>query len=892
MTEQNHSHHNMTNKTCTHPSHTHDHTEQDCCCGHDHSKSSLADLTIEQKPGLTTLYIEEMCCAVEGNQAVEVLKKLPEVQEVGFNTLNRTVTIKHQSTDPQTFIKALNQAGLSAVLPGQTQQSKEATVLYIAEMCCAVEGNQAVEALNKLDQVKSVSFNTINRTVTVEHDYSDATILLQTLSEAGLQARLVTNDQDKKKVRIAVDGLDTEVEAQIIRKALEVLNLDDLQINTQTHTLTAVMSREQKRSSIDLINSSGFKANELKVEQNHSQALPWKRLGLAGAFAFASEIVELTAAPDYLGLGFAFVAILLSGLETYRRGLLAIRHLNFNMNALMSVAVTGALIIGHWPEAAMVMVLFEVSEAIETLSIERAHKAIQDLLKLTPETATIVNEKGEALTMDVADITVGDLIRVMPGERIALDGVVIEGASSVNQSSITGESLPIEKNKGDKVFGGTLNQSAELVIQVTSDSQHGLAAKMIEAVEAANQNKAPTERFVDIFAKYYTPTVFAIAFLTALIPPLFMGLDWSEWIYKALILLVIACPCALVISTPVTVVSGLAVAARLGLIVKGGAYLEKARLLKFIALDKTGTITQGRPQVVAVDAFEENQTDRVLQLACSLASRSNHPVSVAIARYGREHNVKLLKVTDFATVVGEGTHGKVQGARVEMMNLRAYEKKHTVSPELRSKILHYENQGASVVLLADLFGPMGFIAVSDTLRDNAKENIQALKNLGITPVLLTGDNSESAAHMAQSVGISEFKAQMLPKEKLEVIQTLQAKGAVGMVGDGINDAPALAQADIGFAMGRQGSDIAVDAADVTLMDDDNKKLSLFIKLSKLTHNRLVQNIVIALGIKLIFMVLAYLGMATMWMAVFADIGTCLIVVAWGLTLLRVGKKLQ
>lgn len=330
----------------------------------------------------------------------------------------------------------------------------------------------------------------------------------------------------------------------------------------------------------------------------------------------------------------------------------------------------------------------------------------------------------------------------------------------------------------------------------------------------------------------------------------------------------------------------------MGLIVKGGAYLEEARKLKYIALDKTGTITEGRPQVIAVEPTDGNQAKSLLQVAASLASRSNHPVSAAIARHAREMDVSLLKVSDFATEVGSGTHGKIQGSMVQMLNLRAYEKKHKVSENLRSAIRSYEGKGASVVIISDFFGPMGFIAVSDTLRENAKEHIQALKALGVTPVLLTGDNNESAQHMAQAVGITEVRSQMLPQDKLTAIENMQKEGSVGMVGDGINDAPALARANIGFAMGRQGSDIAVDAADVALMDDDIKKLSLFVKLSRMTHNRLVQNITIALGIKLVFMILAYMGMATMWMAVFADIGTCLIVVAWGLTLLQAGKSLK
>ena len=891
-------HHDHAHCDCDHD-HSHEHSHDHCHC-HDHHHYEAVpmprDLVVDAEPGVTTLYVADMCCAVEGNQAADALKKLPEVESVTFNTLNRTVSVKHRFDSPDPLLAALLKAGLKAQLPPSVKTdsaSQAPTVFYIADMCCAVEGNQAVDALKKIPGVTDVSFNTMNRTVSVKHNLDDVAALLKALAEAGLEAKLVKNaEAQKKRYRFFVEDMDTEVEAGLVRKALEVLQLEELQINTQTRTVSAVMLATQKRNLLDLISSAGFKASEQKDgEVSQAHKLPWKRLGVAGAFAFASEVVEFASINEYLCMGLALIAILLSGLDTYRRGLLALKNLNFNMNALMSVAVTGAALIGHWPEAAMVMVLFEVSEAIETLSIDRAHRAIRDVLSLTPEEATFVDEEGKARKMDVADIAVGDEIRVMPGERIALDGIVVSGASSVNQSGITGESLPVEKTKGDKVYGGTLNQTGELVIQVTSDSRHGIAAKMIEAVEAANQHKAPTERFVDVFARYYTPSVFALALLTAILPPLLTGADWMQWVYRGLVLLVIACPCALVISTPVTVVSGLAVAARLGLVVKGGAYLEEARKLKWFALDKTGTITEGKPKVVEVKALGLNDENRLLEMAASLAVRSNHPVSLAIARYAREKNIEPIDVESFSTVVGAGTSGLIDGAHVEMVNVRAYAKKHSVDSEIVQAIEDLEHQGMSVVLIADFFGPMGYIAVSDTLRADSRKSIQALKDLGVTPVLLTGDNEDSARHMAQAVGIDVVRSQMLPQDKLKAIEELQKEGPIAMVGDGINDAPALARANIGFAMGRQGSDIAIDAADVALMDDDIGKLPTFIKLSRLTHNRLVQNITFALGIKAIFMILTFLGMATMWMAVFADIGTCLIVVAWGLSLLRVSGKL-
>ena len=900
---------------------------------------------------LYKFFIEDMCCAVEGNQAVDALNRIDGVTKVTFNTLKREVRVESADVDERVLLAALQKAGLKAELlddaedaqtppsPHSTHehhghhhhdhhehdccccghehehhhehshevvempegltadQEQGLTTLYIAEMCCAVEGQQAVDALKKLSAVEEVSFNALKRTVTVKHHLEDVQTLVEALKAAGLSAQIppaTPKAGGKRRIRFTVEGLDNDVAERLVRKSLEVLELEDLQVDLQMHRISALMPATKKRDVIDLVAQAGFKAQEYKTgAKNDSHKLPWTRLAIAGVFALASEIVEFGGFNEYVGIACAVIAIVLAGLDTYRRGLLALTHFNFNMNALMSVAVTGAVILGHWPEAAMVMVLFEVSEAIETLSIDRAHRAINGVLNLTPEEAVVVDEQGRAQKLDVSDIAVGDEIRVMPGERIALDGVVVSGQSSVNQSGITGESIPVEKSTGDEVFGGTLNQTGELVIRVTSDAKHGIAAKMLEAVEAANQNKAPTERFVDVFARYYTPSVFVGAIAVAIVPPLLLGLAWTDWIYRALVLLVIACPCALVISTPVTVVSGLAVAARLGLVVKGGAYLEEARKLKFIALDKTGTITEGKPRVIAMKALNGTTEKALLQMAASLAERSNHPVSLAIARFGAEHGAELFDVEDFYTEVGAGTVGTINGVQMRLFNQRAFMKSGGYLDDTTvDEITHYENEGCSVVVIGDKFGALGFLAVADTLRPQSQKAIENLKSLGVTPVLITGDNHKTAQHMAQAVGIDVVRSEMMPEDKLKEIEALQKKGPVAMVGDGINDAPALARADIGFAMGRQGSDIAVDAADVALMEDDIGKIPVFVKLSRITHNRLVQNITFALGVKFIFMVLTFMGLSTMWMAVFADIGTCLIVVAWGLSLLSFTNRLK
>ena len=775
------------------------------------------------------------------------------------------------------------------------ESAQKQLVLYIAEMCCAVEGDQAVRALKALSEVSAVCYNTLNRTVTVGHALDDESVIFETLAKAGLAATVKNDEAGPRRVRWRVAELDCDVEAGEIRRALEAMTLKDLVIDPRLHVVSAVVdakAADAVEMAIARLGYSPIRVIEAEKILEEAPNIPWMKLGIAGAFALVSEACHWFTWPEWLGIGCALVAIFLAGLSTYRRGLTALVHLNFNMNALMAVAVTGAVLIGHWPEAAMVMVLFEVSEAIEALSIDRAHRAIKSLLNLTPEKARRVYPDGQTEEVEVSEILVGERIRVAPGESIALDGVVVDGTSSVMQAAITGESIPVEKHVGEKVFGGTTNQTGELTIEVTSDASHGIAAKMIEAVEAANQKKAPMERFVDVFARYYTPGVFALALLTAILPPLFLAGDWFDWIYRGLVLLVIACPCALVISTPVTVVSGLAVAARLGLIIKGGVYLEEARRLKYVALDKTGTITQGKPEVIEARAYGLIDQKQMLVLAASLADRSTHPISQAISRYADRLEIDRFAVDAFKTTPGAGTQGRINGSFIRMVSPRAFTAMGELPAEIQKDVETYQAQGASVVLMADFFGVCGLIAVADRLREEAKGAIEALEQMGVTPVLITGDNQATARHMAELVGIKTVHAEMLPEDKLAVIESMQKDGLVAMVGDGINDAPALAQADIGMAMAAGGSEIAVDAANVALMDDDVAKIATLIKLSQMTHNRLVQNIVMALGVKFIFMVMTFMGMATMWMAVFADIGICLIVVAWGMALLGAEKTLR
>ena len=612
------------------------------------------------------------------------------------------------------------------------------------------------------------------------------------------------------------------------------------------------------------------------------------RLVAALVFATGAEVLSFFA-PDQMawkvaGMAIAALAIWLAGIDTYKKGIAALLRGKLNINALMSVAVTGAFLIGQWPEAAMVMALYAIAELIEAKAVDRARNAIKGLLELAPEEALVLGPNGAWSTTPVASVAIGATVRIKPGERVPLDGKVMKGNGAINQAPVTGESIPVDKAPGDQVFAGTINETGELEFEVTALSSNTTLARIIQAVEQAQGTRAPTQRFVDRFAAIYTPAVFAIAMAVAVLTPFLMGLTWLEAIYKALVLLVIACPCALVISTPVTVVSGLAAGARRGILIKGGTYLEDARLLKAVALDKTGTITEGKPKLVQWRVWGAGDEAAAQQMAASLAGRSDHPVSKAIIQ-GLE--VPGPEAENFKALPGRGVEGVVNGVRLVLGNHRLIHEQGLCTPELEAELAIHEKQGRTVTLLADDSHVMALFAVADTIRETSKQAIVDLKALGVTSVMLTGDNTATAKAIAAQAGIDDARGDLLPEAKLDAIKEMQKRyGATGMTGDGINDAPALAQADIGFAMGGAGTDTAMEAADVVIMNDNLQRVAETVRLSKRTHAVLWQNITLALGIKSVFLVMAVVGTATMWMAVFADMGASLLVVGNGLRLLR------
>jgi Cd2+/Zn2+-exporting ATPase len=677
----------------------------------------------------------------------------------------------------------------------------------------------------------------------------------------------------------------------------KVVGIHGLHFNLGERVLTISADVVAIPPALEAIKKAGFKPEPLPQETDNHQVpagfwSSWGKLILALGLALIAEAIAFAFPTNQwiaaIGMVLALGAIFLSGFGVYAKGLVALRQARLNINALMTVAVTGAFLIGQWPEAAMVMALYAIAEAIEARAVDRARGAIKSLLAMSPELAEVRQNDGTWIRMNVKLVSLDSVVRIAPGERVPLDGTITVGQSAVDQSPLTGESLPVDKTPGDEVYAGTINQAAALEIRVTSLASDSTLSRIIKAVEEAQATRAPTQRFVDQFAAIYTPAVFVLALLVALLLPWVAGVTWLQAIYKGLVLLVIACPCALVISTPVSVVSGLAAGARRGILIKGGVYLEEARKIKAVALDKTGTITEGKPKLVAFEAIAlDEPRERLERLAKSLASRSDHPVSKAIAQGLTESTQEVLS---FEAVAGRGVQGVIDGHPYILANHRWIEERNQCSPELEARLAEHEGAGRTVTILANRDRVIALFAVADTIKTSSTQAIAQLKTLGVTPIMLTGDNALTAKTVGHKAGISEIRGNLLPEDKLKAIEEFQGQyGVTAMAGDGINDAPALVKSNIGFAMGAAGTHTAMEAADIVVMNDDLRRLPETIRLSKQTHAILWQNITLALGIKAVFLLMAIFDDASMWMAVFADMGASLLVVFNGLRLLKAAK---
>lgn len=560
------------------------------------------------------------------------------------------------------------------------------------------------------------------------------------------------------------------------------------------------------------------------------------------------------------------------------------------MNTLMTVAILGAAIIGKWGEGAMVVILFAISEALERYSMDKARQSIESLTDIAPKEA-LIRRGNEEMIVHVEDIRVGDIMIVKPGQKLAMDGVVVKGTSTLNQAAITGESVPVAKTIDDEVFAGTLNEEGLLEIKVTKRVEDTTLSKIIHLVEEAQAEKAPSQAFVDKFAKYYTPAIIVLALLIVIVPPLLFDGDWSKWIYQGLAVLVVGCPCALVVSTPVSIVTAIGNAAKNGVLIKGGIHLEEAGALKVIAFDKTGTLTKGVPAVTDVVTYNGNENG-LLTITAAIEKGSQHPLASAIMRKAEENGLNFNGVTveDFQSITGKGVKARVDNEMYYVGSPNLFEELHqTIETSIKDKITRMQTEGKTVMVLGTNKEILSLIAVADEIRASSKEVIQKLHQMGIEKtIMLTGDNLRTAEAIGKKVGVSDIKADLLPEDKLTFIKELLAKyQSVAMVGDGVNDAPALAASTVGVAMGGAGTDTALETADIALMSDDLSKLPYTIKLSRKALATIKQNITFSLAIKAVALLLVIPGWLTLWIAIFADMGATLIVTLNSLRLLKV-----
>ena len=693
--------------------------------------------------------------------------------------------------------------------------------------------------------------------------------------------------------RFYIAQMDCPVEEQLIRARLEPnAAVVSLRFNLMRRELDVVHVSGSKNHIERELQELGMAPHYLESQQQpvpEMRSAPLWPVIVAVFLALFAEWLHWLGQPDGWVLVLALLALALTGPSVYKKGLVALKNRNLNINALMSIAVTGAVLIGSWAEAAMVMSLFALAELIEARSLDRVRHAVDSLLNLAPEQVEVQNAQGQWESQPAQAVAVGSVVKVLPGERIGLDGLVVAGHSSVNQAPITGESTPVDKQPGDQVFAGSVNGFGELQFQTQEAYDHSLLVRIALAVQNAQQGQAPVQRFVDRFAQIYTPVVTLGALLLALFGPWLFGGTTLDWVYKALVLLVIACPCALVISTPVAVVSALTRAARLGMLIKGGVYLEQARHMRYLALDKTGTLTLGQPALHEYWVIDPQQTPTLIATAYALSSRSNHPVSVAVAQGLKTQVGSYLDSSGFTAIPGAGVEAQIDGVEWQL-GKQSWVQHEATSPQLQQWVQTQQDKGASLVFLGANGVVQAAFAVWDQIKPEVNSALQQLGQLGVQVEMLSGDQQSAAQHIAQQVGLEQFQANLLPADKQRILIERGHTSVTGMVGDGINDAPALAQANIGFAMGALGSDMAIETADVTIMNDDLRKIPQLMHLSQHLHTILMQNISVALGIKAVFLIMALTGQVTMWMAVFADVGASLLVIINSLRLLK--KRLR
>ena len=703
--------------------------------------------------------------------------------------------------------------------------------------------------------------------------------------------QVTLSDQDMKTYR--VQGFSCSNCANTFENNVKALQgVEDAKVNFGASKIYV-----QGTTTIEELEEAGAFEN-LKVRDDKEQKVVresfWKqkaniKVYISAVLLVVSWILSQQYGENHLipTIGYA-TAIVIGGYTLFIQGFKNLSKFKFDMKTLMTIAIIGAAAIGQWGEGAMVVILFAISEALERYSVDKARQSIESLMDIAPKEA-VIRRNNEEIKVHVEDILVGDIMIVKPGQKLAMDGRVVKGISTLNQAAITGESVPVTKTLEDEVFAGTLNEEGLLEVEVTKKVEDTTIAKIIHLVEEAQAERAPSQAFVDRFAQYYTPLIVVLALLIAVVPPLLFSAAWSTWVYQGLAVLVVGCPCALVVSTPVAVVTAIGNAANNGVLIKGGIYLEEAGALKAIAFDKTGTLTKGVPAVTDIITYSGNEND-LLTITAAIEKGSQHPLASALMREAESRGLDFdkLVVEDFQSITGKGVKAKVNNEMYYVGSPKIFEEIHGVlESNQKRQINDIEAQGKTVMVLGNEEEILSLIAVADEIRETSKAVINQLNKIGIETVMLTGDNERTAREIGKQVGVSDVKASLLPEDKLNFIKELRGKHKkVGMVGDGVNDAPALAASTVGVAMGGAGTDTALETADIALMSEDLNQLPYTIKLSRKAVAIIKQNITCSLAIKLLALLLVIPGWLTLWIAIFADMGATLLVTLNSLRLLK------
>lgn len=751
--------------------------------------------------------------------------------------------------------------------------------LRVTGMDCTDCAAKLVKAIESHPGITRVNLNFNAGVMTIDHKASLGDII-SIIKNNGYEA-----SPDGIQVHVyQIEGLDcADCAAKLEKYVSEMPGVSRATLNFSTARLT--VEHSSPAAEIEKAISGMGYTYTLQGNSGHEEAFykKYRRLisaavsGIGLAAGMASAFIGL---PWYIPLLCYAFSIITGGFYIFRSAIYSLRSLTPDMNLLMTLAVAGAILINQWEEGAAVIFLFSVGYALQSYTLDRTRNSIKSLINLAPAEAAVLRS-GTELKVPVRSITPGDILIIRPGERIAMDGVVTDGISSVNQAPITGESIPVEKKKGSPVYAGTMNERGTLEVEVTKTFEDNTLSKIIHMVEEAQSRKAPTQEFVDRFAKYYTPAVIIAAVAIAAIPPL-LGQPFETWFYRALVLLVIACPCALVISTPVSIVAAIGNASRHGILIKGGTYLEECSRINAIAFDKTGTLTQGRPEVTDVVTYGYSR-EEAIHIAAALEDRSEHPLAAAIMRANGKNGV--LKVEAFESVPGSGVRASVNGMKYSIGSARMFDR---LGDDVRRDISRFEEEGKTPIIMGGPQGTIAIFAIMDQIRQESAGALQSLHDAKVQHlVMLTGDGEQAAKAIASQTGVDEYYAGLLPEAKVTQITRLKEKyGHVAMVGDGVNDAPALAEASIGIAMGATGSDTAIETADIALMSNDLTRLAYLVKLGRRMMRVIMENVTFSLAVKALFIGLTLLGFANLWMAVFADTGAAIIVILNGMRLLR------